>query len=185
VCAFSILFIRVRQFSTKDNKMPQYMRLRNKHYVGPQTPRVASKGKRHFAEERGKIAWVKYGKSLSDNPYRPGLENDAWRKGFLQAAQFNHPLVEISAPEGLAPHKDSYVVVKRTGSTKRLPAKTYKEPRANPTYLGYTKPGKDGRLRKFRVWTSNPSEDDFKDKIASKSQNPERIVVRKEKWVRV
>jgi hypothetical protein len=161
------------------------MKLRNKQYAGPQNPRVASMKKRLHAEERGRLAWVKYGKSVNDNPYRPGLENDAWRKGFLQACKFNSNSVEMRAPEGAPRHKDTYVVVKRTGATKRLPAKTYKEPRANTAYLGYIKPGKDGRLRKFRVWTSNPSEDVVKDKIASKSQNPERIVVRKETWVKV
>jgi hypothetical protein len=163
----------------------QYMSIRNKRHVGPQNPHVASKGKRIHAEKRGYDAWVKFGKSITDNPYRPGLLNDAWRKGYLQAAQYKCKSVENRAAEGSARHKDSYVVVKRTGATKSLPARTFREPKDNDPYLGYINPGKNGKLRKFRVWTGNPPEDQWRDRIACKSEIPDKLELRKDKWLRV
>jgi hypothetical protein len=82
------------------------------------------------------------------------------------------PKIENRAPEGLGRHKDSYVVVKRTKPKRNFNEKTFKE-RKFEEYLGYIKPGKDGRLRKFRVWSNNPPEDKWRNRIADKSYRGE------------
>jgi hypothetical protein len=147
----------------------QYMTMRNKQHRGPMRPRVASKKHCDHAYQRGCNAWLKYGKSINDNPYR-GLEAEAWRKGYLAASNFKvNPVVE-RAPQGRASdYVDSYVVVKRTGADKRPKGKAEPRERDTVTYLGYIKPGKDGRLKRFYPWSNNPPEDEWRNKIACKS----------------
>jgi hypothetical protein len=155
----------------------QLMRVKEKRHCGPESPHVSSQKQRNRAFIRGDNAW-KAGFFLSDNPYRPGLERDAWAKGYAQAANWKPNLVTESAPAGkwhLEPN--SYVVVKRTGASKKVRSKQEFNPEkerekaieAKKGYLGYIKPGKNGRLRKFRVYTRNPSEDKWKNKVACKS----------------
>ena len=154
----------------------QYMSLRNKQYRGPMRPHVASKKKCIHAKLRGYNAWALHGKSIADNPYKPGLEADAWRQGYLEASNFKVNPVVSRAPRGRDPHKDSVVVVKRTGALKRPRGATIPRERDTVTYLGYIKPGKDGRLKRFYPWSNNPPEDVWRNKIADKSYKEEKDV---------
>jgi hypothetical protein len=89
------------------------------------------------------------------------------RKGLSKFSQ-----VPNNAPEGLARHKDSYVVVKRTGAARKPKGEvTPREEKEFNHYLGYIKPGKNGRLRKFFPRSNNPKEDLWRGKIASKSKS--------------
>lgn len=146
----------------------QYMTMRNKQHRGPMRPHVASKKKCAHAYQRGYDAWMKYGKSISDNPYR-GLEAEAWRKGYLAASNFKVNPVVSRAPEGRPEHNAGYVVVKRFGAEKKLKGPAEPREREIEMYLGYIKPGKDGRLKRFYPWTNNPPEDEWRNKIACKS----------------
>ena len=154
----------------------QYMSLRNKQYRGPLRPHVASPKRCAHARLRGYNAWALHGKSISDNPYRPGLEYDAWRAGYMDASKFKVNPVVSSAPEGKAPHKDSVVIVKRTGALKRPKGQAIPRDREIVTYLGYIKPGKNGRPKRFYVWSNNPPEDVWRNKIADKSYKEEKDV---------
>jgi hypothetical protein len=151
----------------------QYMSLRNKQYRGPIRPHVASPRKIVHARLRGYNAWALHGKSINDNPYK-GSEAIAWREGYLEASKFKMNLVASRAPEGRDAHKDSYVVVKRFGAEKKLKGPAEPRERETETYLGYIKPGKDGRLKRFYPWSNNPPEDVWRNKIANKSYKEEK-----------
>jgi ribosome modulation factor len=164
--------------------MPQKMRIRDKRYFGPSARSVASKRKTDHAFKRG-LAQGQKGRSIATNPYAPGLEHDAWVKGYAQALQYTHRPVPNNAPEGRysgGTFLYSPVVVKRKGAQKSLPGtpepvdifkdtKEFNRYQKQNTYLGYTKPGKDGRIRRFFPLSSNPKEEDFTDKIAGRSDD--------------
>jgi hypothetical protein len=67
---------------------------------------------------------------------------------------------------------NSYVIVKRTGIKKKWRDPVKRKDKFN-NYLGYIGPGKNGKPRKFHVYTGNPLEDKWRNKIACKSYKPE------------
>jgi hypothetical protein len=151
----------------------QFMRVRNKQHHGPESPNVATKKRIELASQRGATAW-KRGKSITDNPYRPGTENEAWKKAYLQASQYRGAPIENRAPEGkwfLEPN--SYVIIKRIGIKKKWGDAPARKQKFND-FLGYIKPGKNGRPRRFHIFTGNPLEDKWRNKVACKSYKPEK-----------
>jgi len=146
----------------------QLMTIRNKKHTGPISPRVSSNKSRTRAYQKGQSAFHA-GFHLSDNKYRPGLEHDEWSRGYLEATKFKINPVPNRAPEGMAPHKDGYVVVKHIGIKKKWRTSENRKPRPTEEYLGYIKPGKDGRPRRFFPYTNNPAEDKWRNKVACKS----------------
>jgi hypothetical protein len=96
------------------------------------------------------------------------------REDRLLLASMNHlPRVIEHAPEGSTRHLDGYVVVKRAGIKKKWRDVPPRKDKFND-FLGYIKPGKNGRPRKFRVFVGNPIEDKWSNKIACKSYKPEK-----------
>jgi hypothetical protein len=77
----------------------------------------------------------------------------------------------VRAPVGRKDHVNMIVVVKRTGVKKRMSTKEPKERKEKEQYLGYIKPGKNGKQRKFWVWSNNPDEDKWRDRIAGRSDD--------------
>jgi hypothetical protein len=148
--------------------MKQHMSVRNKQHRGPQSPRVSSRKQRAHAKQVGFNAWMKYGKSITENPYR-GLEGEAWREGYLLACQFKGTPIEERAPLGLPRHKDSYVVVKLSHPKRKFREAQPRSDKGPELYLGYIKPGKNGRPKRFFVWSNNPKPDEWRNKIANKS----------------
>jgi ribosome modulation factor len=150
----------------------QVMRIRDKRHFGPSARNVASKRKTNHAFERG-LAQGQKGKSIMTNPYGPGLEHDAWIKGYAQALQYTHRPAPNNAPEGRS-SKGTYfyspIVVKRTGAKRNISEKTGRPEKEN-LYLGYIKPGKNGKIRRFFPFSNNPKEDNNQDRIAGKSDD--------------
>src|ERR1700752_2952327 len=150
--------------------MSQHITIRNKQHRGPISPRVASKKQRTHAFQLGRDAWRKYGKSISDNPYK-GVEGEAWREGYLEAANYKQSTVVERAPEGEAtgPYGYGFVVVQRSKPKRKFREQKVRGPRDNSQYLGYIKLGKNGKPRRFFPRSNNPSEDKWRNKIANKS----------------
>lgn len=140
--------------------------------------RASSSVRKVNAFHRGQDAWM-MGLSPSDNPYKPiYIEYAAWNRGYMKAAQLKANPIKNKAPIGLPRHHDSYVVVKRGGAAKKLYIKDGIVPELKLDepingYLGYIKPGNNGRPRKYHVWTRNPPEDKWHNKVANKSYREE------------
>lgn len=150
--------------------------------------RASSSVRKVNAFQRGQDAWDN-GLSTGDNPYRPiYVEYAAWNRGYVKAAQLKSNPIPNKAPLGIMPdetlsyiRRDTYVVVKRFGASKKVGKTIIKDgttPELNLNepingYLGYLKPGNNGRPRKYRVWTRNPPEDKWQNKVANKSYREE------------
>jgi hypothetical protein len=166
----------------------QLMTVRNKLYRGPGAHRWATPEQTIHAFQRGYDAWERFGKPITDNPYRPGQEHDAWNRGYIQATEIKWKAIPNRAPEGLAKHKNSVVVVKNNGVTKtHKPRKEKKDDKGkeiivvkHSTDLGYV--SKDGRLRRFNRWTGNPKDQNW-NKTTGRSEL--HFKLRKEKWLKV
>ena len=131
--------------------------------------------------QEGQNAWNKYAKSITSNPY-PTISKDhtCWIEGYMSVCKYKYKPVVSRAPEGKVRHIDGYVVVKHVGIKKKFQAKkeiiieTPKSPDEVNHYLGYIKPGKNNKPKRFFPHTNNPKQDEWKDKIACKSAKKEK-----------